>query len=271
MENTRINELEKIAAEVRKDIVRMVGLARSGLIELPLLISDVLVYLYWEEMLLLAGSPSRKDRDRFVFGAEDGVPALYAILARRGYYEREQLWHYMRLGAMLQALPDFRRIPGIDAPLVTSGTELAIASGLACSLRKEGLGSRVFCFLEEKDCLGKDFMLEAEMCAGYGLDNITLISVCKDKAGTDPGSYPESMGRLKTYGWDIFETDGNDFGSMEKVFSEADCGSGRPAAVYAKVSNGRGLSFAGDDAPKIKMSMETMERALEELEGKTNG
>ena len=182
MENTRINELEKIAAEVRKDIVRMVGLARSGLIELPLLISDVLVYLYWEEMLLLAGSPSRKDRDRFVFGAEDGVPALYAILARRGYYEREQLWHYMRLGAMLQALPDFRRIPGIDAPLVTSGTELAIASGLACSLRKEGLGSRVFCFLEEKDCLGKDFMLEAEMCAGYGLDNITLISVCKDKA-----------------------------------------------------------------------------------------
>ena len=245
----------------------MVGLARSGLIELPLLISDVLVYLYWEEMLLLAGSPSRKDRDRFVFGAEDGVRTLRDPCKTR--ILRAERCGTMRLGAMLQALPDFRRIPGIDAPL-TSGTNWRSLPALPARSAK-GLGSRVFCFLEEKDCLGKDFMLEAEMCAGYGLDNITLISVCKDKAGTDPGSYPESMGRLKTYGWDIFETDGNDFGSMEKVFSEADCGSGRPAAVYAKVSNGRGLSFAGDDAPKIKMSMETMERALEELEGKTNG
>ena len=274
MERTRINELEKIAAEVRKDIVRMAGLARSGPIELPLLISDILVYLYWEEMLLLAGSPERGDRDRFVLGMEAGVPALYAVLARRGYYEREQLWHYMRLGSMLQALPDFRRTPGVDAPLVTSGTELSIASGLAYSLRKEGLRSRVFCFLEEKECLGPDFMLEAEMCAKCGLDNITVIAVCKDKRGSGcSGSPRESRDPLKKCGWDIFDADGNDFASMEKVFAEAGCDRGKPAAVYAKVSNGRGLSFAGEDAAKTKiiMSMEAMDRALEELEGKTNG
>ncbi len=73
-----------------------------------------------EEMLLLAHTPKRNDRDRFILGTEDGVPALYSILARRGYYGREELWNYRRLGAMLQALPDFRRTPGIDAPCVTS-------------------------------------------------------------------------------------------------------------------------------------------------------
>jgi hypothetical protein len=79
------------------------------------------------------------------------------------------------------------------------------------------------------------------------------------------------MGRLKTYGWDIFETDAMISDRWRSFFGSGSAGSGRPAAVYAKVSNGRGLSFAVDDAPKIKMSMETMERALEELEGKTNG
>ena len=119
MDDKRIEELKNISAEVRKDVLRMVGMARSGPYETPLAIASLLVYLYWEELALIPSEPRREDRDRFVLGMPRAVPALYAALARRGFFEREHLWHYRRLGAMLQALPDFRRIPGLDAPCLT--------------------------------------------------------------------------------------------------------------------------------------------------------
>ena len=101
MDDKRIEELKSIAAEVRKDILRMVGLARSGPFETSISAADLLVYLYWEELLLVPAEPRREDRDRFVTDIPAAVPALYAVLARRGFFEREHLWHYRRLGAML--------------------------------------------------------------------------------------------------------------------------------------------------------------------------
>ena len=274
METARINELEQIASEVRKDIVRMVGVARSGPLEFPLLISDVLVYLYWEEMLLIAQNPKKNDRDRFILGTEDGVPALYSILARRGFYGREELWHYRRLGAMLQALPDFRRTPGIDAPCVTSGTELAVAASLAQSLSMEKLRTRVFCLLEENDCGFEDFFHEAERCANKKIKNIIVIAVHKQRSGPDPnGLQLKCRDRLSGYGWKILEMDGSDFASMEEVFGRLNNDGAEPAIIFTSIKNGKGLSFAESDHVRTKkgMSIEAMDRALEELEGKSNG
>ncbi|MDY9920920.1 MAG: transketolase [Synergistota bacterium] len=274
MEITRINELEQIASEVRKDIVRMVGVARSGPLEFPLLISDVLVYLYWEEMLLLAQNPKRNDRDRFILGTEDGVPALYSILARRGYYGREELWHYRRLGAMLQTLPDFRRTPGIDAPCVTSGTELAIAAPLAQSLSIEGLNARVFCLLEESECGCEEFFLEAERCAKKNIKNIIVIAAYKHRDVSDPNDLQvKCSDRLSGYGWRILKMDGSDFASMEEIFGILDAEGSDPTAIFTSIRNGKGLSFAesGHTGTKKGLSIEAMDRALEELEGKSNG
>ncbi len=274
MEITRINELEQIASEVRKDIVRMVGVARSGPLEFPLLISDVLVYLYWEEMLLLAQNPKRNDRDRFILGTEDGVPVLYCILARRGYYEREELWHYRRLGALLQTLPDFRRTPGIEAPCVTSGTELSIAAPLAQSLSMDGLSARVFCLLEERECGCENFFLEAERCAKKNIKNIIVIAAYKKRAGFDADVLQiKCRERLSGYGWRILEMDGNDFASMEEIFGSLDLDVPKPTAIFTSIKNDRGLSFAesGPGRTKKRLSIEAMDRALEELESKSNG
>lgn len=274
METARINELKGIASEVRKDIVRMVGVARSGPLDFPLLLSDLLVYLYWEEMLLLSASPRRNDRDRFILGTEEGVPALYSVLARRGFFGREELWHYRRLGAILQALPDYRRTPGIDAPCVTSGTELSLASGIAESLKRGEPGARVFCLMEEKDCTSADFMVEARRCADKNIANMILIVVQKQNALSDR-HFPaaEVCGLLSGYGWKIFETEGSDFESMEKTFDALSEGPAQPAAVIAGLRNGRGISFVDADParPKKTLSIEAMDRALEELEGKPNG
>lgn len=271
---TGTNELEQIASEVRKDIVRMVGVAHSGPLEFPLLITDILVYLYWEEMLLVAHSPRRNDRDRLILGTEDGVPALYSILARRGYYGREELWNYRRLGAMLQALPDFRRTPGIDGPCVTSGTELSVAAALAESLSMDGLDARVFCLLEESQCRQADFLLEAERCARKKIRNIIVIVtyryIEKSEMTEQQAAYRE---RLSGYGWKILEMDGSDFDSMNSTFNSLDPNGYKPTVIFACLSNGRSISFAETDSSKTKkrLSIEAMDRALEELEGKSNG
>lgn len=274
MEITRINELERIASEVRKDIVRMVGVARSGPFEFSLLISDVLVYLYWEEMLLLAQNPKREDRDRFILGTEEGVPVLYSVLSRRGFFGREELWHYRRLGAMLQALPDCRRTPGVEAPCVTSGTELSVAAPLAQSLAMDGLNSRVFCMLEESDCRSEDFFLEAKRCAEKNIKNIVVIIAYRERMRFDPQDpHLESRERLFGYGWKIFEMDGNDFASMEEVFEAQGANISKPIAIFTSIRNGRGFSFAENEKTRAKkgLSVEAMDRALEELEGKSNG
>lgn len=274
MEITRVNELKQIASEVRKDIVRMVGVARSGPLDFPLLISDILVYLYWEEMLLLAESPKRNDRDRFLLGTENGVPALYSVLAKRGYYDREELWHYRRLGAILQALPDFKRTPGIDAPCLTSGTELSIAAAFAESLDREDFKARVFCLLEEKECASADFLLEATRCGEKNISNIIVIIICKNVEGSSiPDLHTSCRKHLSEYGWRTFDMEGCDFASMEKVFNGLNSGSAQPTAAFASVKNGRGITFvdAGSGGTKKTLNTETMDRVLEELEDRSNG
>ena len=274
MEITRVNELKQIASEVRKDIVRMVGVAHSGPLDFPLLISDILVYLYWEEMLLLAESPKGHDRDRLCLGAEEGVPALYSVLAKRGYYDREELWHYRRLGAILQACPDFKRTPGIDAPCVTSGTELSISAGFAESLNREGIKARVFCLLEEKECESADFLLEAARCGKINISNIIIIIVCKNiEASYVPDLHTSCRERLSESGWRIFDMEGCDFASMKKTFNNLNSGPAQPAAVFASLKNGRGISFTdvGPAGTKKTFNTEAMDRVLEELEGRSNG
>jgi transketolase len=271
---TGTSELEQIASEVRKDIVRMVGVAHSGPLEFPLLITDILVYLYWEEMLLLAHNPRRNDRDRLILGTQDGVPALYSILARRGYYGREELWHYRRLGAMLQALPDFRRTPGIDGPCVTSGTELSVAAALAESLSMDGLSARVFCLLEESECRQEDFLLEAQRCSGKKISNIIVIVTYRyvERSGMkeQQSALRES---LSGHGWKILEMDGSDFDSINMTFNSLDPNVTKPTVIFACLSNSRSISFGETDSAKTnkRLSIEAMDRALEELEGKSNG
>lgn len=274
MKITRISELKQIASEVRKDIVKMVGVARSGPLDFPLLISDLLVYLYWEEILSLAESPKRVDRDRFCLGAEDGVPALYSVLARRGYYEREELWHYRRLGATLQASPDFRRALGIDAPCVTSGTELSIAAGYAESLGRENNKARVFCLLGEEEFSSADFFLEAERCGKRNISNIIIIIACKSiETPNIPDLQAPCMERLSEFGWRVFDMEGCDFASMEKTFNVLNSEPAQPTAIFASLRNGRGISFGdvGSAGTKKTLNTESMDRVLEEMEGRANG
>lgn len=130
-----LHDLAELASAVRRDIVRMIGVARSGHLASSLSIVDILVWLYWEVLSLRPEEPAWEDRDRFVLGKGHGCPALYSVLANRNFFPREELWSYRRLGAMLQGFPEVRRTPGVDAPGGSLGQGLGLANGISLALR----------------------------------------------------------------------------------------------------------------------------------------
>jgi transketolase len=269
MTESRLEILTQTAAEVRKDIVRMVGVARSGSIDPSLAITDLLVYMYWEELLILPGDLLRFDRDRFLLGMEEGVPALYAVLARRGCFDREDLWHYRRLGATLQPMPEIRRVPGIDAPTVPDGSELSIAAGLASALSIDGVDSRVFCLMDISLCWEEDFIWEAQAAARRKLGNIIQIIVYNVLEGCENAKRSEK--KLKEFGWRTVYADGHSFEDMEDVFSKLTWNSESPTAVYVGTKRNRVLCCEPDSAGMTKLvNMEDMVQVLEELEAETN-
>ena len=263
MDERRIEELNYISSEVRKDILRMVGMARSGPYEAPLATSSLLVYLYWEELVLIPAEPRRDDRDRFVLGMPEAVPALYAALARRGFFEREHLWHYRRLGAMLQAHPDYRRIPGMDAPCFTVQPSLAAAASLAGELARRSFKPRVAFLVSEAAFRSDEFIDEAARAAKEPLPNLFMIIVSKD--GCESGVSACS-------GWDVRGAAADDFSSLESASNSFDFSSGAPKALFVAARDGAGISRFGSELEEAghSLSLGELDQALEELEVRSN-
>lgn len=259
MDDKRTEELKNISAEVRKDVLRMAGMARSGPYETPLALASLLVYLYWEELVLVPSEPRREDRDRFVLGMPQAVPALYAALARRGFFEREHLWHYRRLGAMLQALPDFRRIPGMDAPCLTVNPSIAMAAALAGALSRRSFMPRVVFLVSETAFRSDEFAEEAARLAGEPVPNLFMTVVSHD--GFSPA-------RSACSGWDAREAAAEDFSALEAACGSFDFSSGAPKALFVTARGGSGLSlFSAESADGgHSLSLGELDQALEELE-----
>lgn len=269
MIRARIDTLQALASEVRKDVVKMVGIARSGSIVTPLSITDVLVYLYWEAMIIHPENCQRRDRDHFFLGMCAAVPSFYAVLARRGYFDREALWHYKRLGAILQPLPQFGRVPGVDAPCVSSGCELSLVVGLAESLSAEGLDRRIFCLIEKEECANPDFWAEVKNIGMKGLNKIALlIAVQDDGGGIEKAAIGEYVEMFTAAGWQVDFSDGHDYADMERSFVTFGSLGSLPTVVFVSTLTGKGLSLP--ETRKVKksglLSLQEMDRALEELE-----
>lgn len=258
MDNTRIEELKSITSEVRKDILRMVGMARSGPYETPLAAAGLLVYLYWEELVLIPSEPERGDRDRFVLGMPEAVPALYAALARRGFFEREHLWHYRRLGAMLQAHPDFRRIPGMDAPCLTVQPSLAMAASLARELASRRFRPRVAFVVSDEALRSDEFAEEARRAAKLDIPNLFMIILCG--GDMDACALPE--------GWETRRAAGGDFAALEGACGSFDFSRGAPKALAVRADGGFAISSigAGRQGEPHSLSLGELDMALEELE-----
>jgi len=264
------NKLETISRELRRDIVRMIGLAGSGHPGGSLSCVEILACLYFYKMRHRPGEPDWPLRDRFVLSKGHAAPALYAVLARCGYFDREELWRLRRLGSMLQGHPDRLRTPGVEISTGSLGQGLSAACGMALGLRMDGIPSRVYALIGDGESQEGGIWEAAMLAAHQRLGNLTAIldnnGMQIDGRCCEVVSLGDLPAKWRSFGWEVQEVDGHDVLEICEALDRADAARG-PGIVIAHTVKGKGVSFMENnvDFHGKAPTREEMERALEEL------
>ena len=271
-------ELQKIANEVRKDIVTAVHAAKAGHPGGSLSAADVFTYLYFEEMNIDPKDPKKADRDRFVLSKGHTAPGYYSTLAHRGFFPVEDLTTLRKVGSYLQGHPDMKHIPGVDMSSGSLGQGISAAVGMAISAKLSNDDYRVYTLLGDGE-IQEGQVWEASMLAGHRkLDNLVVIvdnnNLQIDGKITDVNSpYPIDK-KFEAFNFHVINIDGNDFDQIEAAFKEARKTKGMPTAIIAKTIKGKGVSFMEDQAgwhgkapndEQYAQAMEELEKAGEAL------
>ena len=241
-------ELQKVANEVRKDIVTALHAAKAGHPGGSLSAADLFTYLYFEEMNIDPKDPKKADRDRFVLSKGHTAPGLYSVLAERGYFPKEDLVTLRHLGSYLQGHPDMKHIPGGDMSSGSLGQGISAAVGMALSAKLSNDSYRVYTLLGDGE-IQEGQVWEAAMFAGARkLDNLVVIvdnnGLQIDGKVEDVCSpYPIDK-KFEAFNFHVINVaDGNDMAQLRAAFDEAKTVKGMPTAIVMKTVKGKGVSF----------------------------
>ncbi len=261
--------LETISKEIRWDIVRMIGLAKSGHPGGSLSCVESLACLYFYKMNHNPKAPDWPLRDRFVLSKGHAAPALYAVLARCGYFERDELWHLRQLGSMLQGHPD-SRIPGVEVATGSLGQGLSVACGIAAGLRMEKSACKVFSLIGDGESqeggIWEAAMLAAHQCLGNLVVILDNNGMQIDGRCCDIVSLGDLAAKWSSFGWNVREVDGHNVleicDALDKTASSSE-----PSIIIARTVKGKGVSFMENnvDFHGKAPTPEEMERALKEI------
>jgi len=268
-----VDELEQIARRVRRHIVGMIGEAGSGHPGGSLSCADILVALYFRVLNVDPRWPDWPGRDRFVLSKGHACPALYAVLAERGFFPVEELWTLRRLGSPLQGHPDMRKTPGVEASTGSLGQGLSIALGMALASRLDGAAWRVYVLLGDGEIQEGQVWEAAMAAAHYRADNLTAILDWNGLQIDGPNDQVMSIrpvaDKWRAFGWEVREIDGHRFCEILEALAWARTVRGRPAIILAHTVKGRGVSFMEGqvDWHGKAPSPPQVKQALAELEG----
>ena len=267
------NFLEDMAGKIRIDIIRQIHAAGSGHPGGSLSAADIITYLYFAEMEIDPQNPDSKMRDRFVLSKGHAAPALYAALAERGYFPKEDLLSLRKLGSMLQGHPDKKHIPGVDMSTGSLGQGISAAVGMALANKIDGAAGRVYTLLGDGE-LQEGLVWEAAMAAShYRLDDLTAFV---DWNGLQIDGKNEAVmtvtpidEKFRAFGWDVQMIDGHDFDQIAEAIETAKKVQGQPQVIIAKTVKGKGVSFMENEAGwhGKAPSDEQARQAVEELGG----
>ncbi len=265
-------ELQKIANEVRKDILTEVYHAKSGHPGGSLSVADILPCLYFEEMNVDPKNPGWADRDRLVLSKGHATPALYAVLAEKGYFPKEELKTLRALGSRLQGHPNMNDTPGVDMTSGSLGQGVSAAVGMALSAKLTGDSYRVYAVLGDGE-LEEGQVWEAMMFAGNkGLDNLVVVvdsnGIQLDGTVEEINSPQPIDEKMKAFHLHPIVVDGHDFDQLHRAFEEAKTVKGCPTAIIAKTVKGKGVSYMENQVSwhGTAPNQEQYEKAMEELE-----
>ena len=252
MNSEVLKQLKCMSMSIRRDIITMLGEAKSGHPGGSLSAAEILTYLYFKEMNIDPKNPQKRDRDRFVLSKGHGAPVLYAALANRGYFDKSELMKLRKIDSMLQGHPDMKGTPGVDMSTGSLGQGLSAANGMAIAGKLDNLDYRVFVLLGDGE-LQEGQVWEAAMTAAhYKLDHVTAfldhnhlqIDGFNDEVMTvDPVDK-----KWEAFGWNVIKIDGHNLDSIEKAVEAAKNTKGKPTIIIAETVKGKGISFMENQA-----------------------
>ncbi len=239
--------LKKVAVELRKDILRTIATAGSGHPGGSLSMVELLVGLYWHALRHDPKHPSWPDRDLFFLSKGHGCPALYAVMATRGYFPKEELSTLRRYPTRLQGHPEKDSPPGVEIASGSLGQGLSMANGVALADRLDQRARRIYCLMGDGE-IQEGQVWEAAMTAHHHhLDTVCAIIDANQvqqnglvKTIQDVEPLPD---KWRAFGWHTIEIDGHDLAQVIAAYDEAKTVKGKPQAIVARTVKGKGVSF----------------------------
>ena len=250
--STNIQELEKLANNIRIEIINQVYAAQSGHPGGSLSIADIMAVLYFNELNVNPQNPTWEDRDRVVLSKGHCAPALYATLALKGCFNISELQNLRKIDAILQGHPDMKKVPGVDMTTGSLGQGLSCANGMAISAKLDNKNYRVYAILGDGE-IEEGQIWEAAMAAHkYKLDNLCVI-VDNNNLQID-GKIEDVMSpypideKFKSFGFEVININGNNVKEILQALEKAKTIKEKPTCIIAKTTKGKGVSFMENKA-----------------------
>jgi transketolase len=269
-----LDNLNEMARQIRRDIIKMLMISQSGHSGGPLGLSDIFPCLYFDIMNYDPKNPTWPGRDLFFLSAGHLAPVWYATLARAGFYPIKEMTTLRKINTRLQGHPApgyTHGLPGIEIASGSLGQGMSIAVGAAIGLRMDKKPNHVYVLHGDGE-LDEGQVWEGIMAAGhYNLDNLTAIvdrNFCQIDNRTDKVMEIEPLAdKWRSFRWNVIECDGNDVGDFLTANNTARNFKGKPSVIIAKTFMGYGVSFMQDDYRwhGVPPSIEQGKQALSEL------
>ncbi|MBI3315422.1 MAG: transketolase [Candidatus Omnitrophica bacterium] len=263
--------LAKTALLIRRDIIKMLGLAGSGHPGGSLSSTDILTLLYFHFLRHDPKNPKWADRDRLIFSKGHGCPALYCALAYAGYFDKNLLLTLRQMGSPLQGHPDMRRLPGIEASTGSLGQGLSIGIGCALAARLDKKDYLSYVVISDGELNEGQIWEGAAFAAFQKMSNLIAIldynkyqlsGATKDILNMEPVA-----DKWKSFGWRVREIDGHAHCEIHDALLWAKEAKGAPSIIIAHTIKGKGVSFMENNNHfhGVAPTKDETARALKEL------
>lgn len=266
-----ITKLNLIAVKIRKHIIEMLYRAKSGHPGGSLSAVDALVALYFVHMKINPKKPNDPNRDRFILSKGHAAPALYAVLAERGYFPVDELKKLRMINCMLQGHPVCTYIPGVEASTGSLGHGLSFANGVSIAGKLDNKNYNVYAMLGDGETGEGQVWEAAAVAAHYKLDNLTAMidrNFLQIDGNTEDVLKLESVrDRWSSFGWNTIEIDGHDIGKIIDALKDANEHKRQPTMIILNTTKGKGVSFMENNVDFHGVPPNEIERniAIEEL------
>lgn len=251
---TSIDDLNEIARQIRRDIMNMLLISKSGHSGGPLGMADIFTALYFNKLNIIPEEPDKEDRDYIFVSIGHIAPLWYATLARRGYIPLDELKTLRKINGRLQGHPAPMKthgVPGVEIASGALGQGLSIAVGTALGLKLDKKPNHVFCINGDGE-LNEGQIWEAAMTAGYHhVDNLTVIvdrNHCQIDNRTEKVMDLEPLAdKWRSFNFEVMELDGHDMKAILDTIDKAKAVKGKPTVILAHTLMGKGVSFMEDN------------------------